>query len=525
MILTKEVFRRLQHDPIFVMNLLMPGMELPIHEAVMLRKMWRAEYIYSTSGRSTGKTALTGIFLALWCATHPGTKVLCVGLKFLTAKALIGFVEELIAKYPQLAHCVEQVGSGNYCVHGNDQWKMVWKNGSQILGLPADINKKGARVRGMRCSILVIDEIAAIPPTIVRQAFVPCCSIRDMFGNRRLIRLTTGGTRPSEAWDDCRKHFTEARAGNPKYAFFNVNYRDVDPKFSYIIDRDAIADMEADSTPDEVAREIMGYWTEAGGNYYQAGILERNRLRAIELEIFPEEVGVKGGVYVLGFDPAYSGADETAITVMKQITPDRWGIVNSYAVNFKGGWASKNAELLFDYILRFDPIYIGCDKNGGEQVLQEIKTQYADNPEQCPVAMGSEIAPLGREIVRLFVPSASGNDSNTRLNARLLRAVDGGNGDPILLMPGSVRDAKGDDEELTEHAGLRQIDKLMTQLINVQATALEAPGLYKFSSTQKKDRFSSLLYGWNAVEELAIGTDDFKGFAGSTSYTDDMLAC
>jgi hypothetical protein len=506
----------LGNRPEVLLDILMPGMELPDHQMFTLRRMWEAEYIYSSSGRSTGKTALTGIFLALWCASHPGTKVLCVGLKFLTAKSLISFIEDLLNKYPELAKCVEPVGASNYAVHGSDQWKMVFKNGSQILAVPSDINKKGARVRGLRCSILVIDEIAAIPAAIVRQAFVPCCSIRDKFGNRKLIRLTTGGYRPSEAWDDCRKHYQKAASGDPKYAFFNFNYKDVDPKFSYIIDRDAILEMEADATADEIAREIMGYWTEAGGNYYQAGIIERNRLRAIELEVYPEESGTPGGVYVIGVDPAFSGTDETAICVLKNLPNGKWGIVHSFAINHKGGWAQKNAELLVDYIERFDPIYIAADSNGGEQLLHELKSHYQDNPKQCPIRMDNEHFEEGREIVRLFVPSSSGKDSNTRLNSRLLRGLDG-NGEPILLMPGSTET----DEDMPK---LTQIDRLMQQLINVQATPLEAPGLFKFSSTQRKDRYSALLYAWNAVEELALDADDFDGYGGNTnSYTDDIL--
>ena len=527
MIVTKEVFRRLQRDPIFAMSILMPGMELPTHQAIQLKQMWKAEYCYSSSGRSTGKTALTAIFLMLWCATHPGTKVLIVGLKFLTGKQLMSFQEDLIRKYPELAKCVEPVGAGNYVVHGSDQWKMTWKNDSSIITVPADINKKGARVRGLRCSILIIDEIAAIPSAIVRQSFLPTCSIRDRFGNRKVIKLTTGGFRPSEAWDDCRKHYTRAKAGDPKYAFFNFNYLDVDPKFSYIIDRDAIAEMEADATPEEVAREIMGYWTEAGGNYYQAGIIERNRLRAIELEVYPEESGEVGGVYVVGIDPAYSGTDETAVVVLKKLANGKWGIVYSYAINFKGGWAQKNAELLLDLIERFDPVYIAADINGGEQLLQEIKTHYEDNMGQCPIRMDNELFEEGREIVRLYQPSSSGRDSNTRLNSRLLRALDG-NGEPILLMPGSVRllrCEKDQDEEAGANYGeLKQIDKLMVQLINIQATALEMPGLFKFTSTQKKDRFSALLYAWNAAEELAMESDDYQGYAGNgKSYTDDIL--
>lgn len=516
MIVTKSVFRRLQRDPIFAMKVLMPGMELPLHQRIMLKKMWRAEYCYSSSGRSTGKTALTGIFIMLWCATHPGTKVLIVGLKFLTGKQMLEFCELLLKKYPELAKCVEPVGAGNYVVHGSDQWRMTWRNGSEIKTVPADINKKGARVRGLRCSILVIDEIAAIPQAIVRQSFMPCCSIRDLFGNRKVIKLTTGGWRPSEAFDDARKHYMRDKSGDPKYAFFNFNYKDVDPKFSYIIDRDAIAEMEADATQDEIAREIMGYWTEAGGNYYQAGIIERNRLRAIELECYPEESGEVGGVYVLGIDPAFSGTDETALCVLKKLAGGRWGIVNSFAINHKGGWAQKNAELVVDYIERFNPVYIAADINGGEQLLQELRRHFEDDPHSCPIRTDAEPFEEGRAIVRLFQPTSSGKDSNTRLNSRLLRALDG-NGEPTLLMPGST----ATDEEMPK---LAQIDKLMQQLINIQATPLEVPGLFKFSSTQKKDRVSALLYAWNAVEELALDAEDFDGFGDDgNSYVDDIL--
>ncbi len=505
----------MQKDPTFALEVLMPGMDLPPHQVAMLRGIWDATYSYASCGRSTGKTALTGIFNLLWCATHPNTQVLTLGLKFKTGQLMFEFMERMLNKYKELAKCIELSYAGDFALHGSSEWKISFKNGSVIKTIPSDINKAGARVRGYRATILEIDEIAAIPSEIVRQVFMPCASITDDVGNRKVVKLTTGGYRPSPAWDDCQLHYREFAKGNKEYYFANYCYKDVPKKYRHIIDFDAIKNLEEGSTAEEIARELYGNWTEFGGNYYSAGMLERNRLQAIELSAYQEEVGDGVSTYVIGVDPAFSGSDDTSMAVLKRISKRKWVTVSSVAINFKGGWAENNARLLYDYILRFNPMYIGVDKNGGEQLLHELKGFYTYTPGLLPISMEAESFENGMRMVRVFVPSGSGKDSNTRLNTRLLRALDG-NGTPELLIPGSVRN---DQDDLT------QLDKLTNQLINVQATPIESQtGLFKFSSTQKKDRFSSLLYAWNAAEELIEVDEEAYGHTVGSSYVGDCIA-
>jgi len=490
-------------DPILVMNILMPGFKLPPHQEAMLRKMWTSEYIYSSSSRSTGKSALSGLFLLLWCITHPGTKAGVLAQKFSSAKLVIDFIEKLIIQYPLLQKCVQPTKPGDFVLHGSDKYEIKFNNKSTLIGLPSDLAKKGARVRGFRFNVLLIDESVTIPYPIVTAVFVPCCSIRDRQGFRRLIFTTTGGYKPSEHWDLCQRHYLEAKAGNPDYAFFNYTYEDVPGEFDYIVDRKSMEDLIETSDPGTVARELKGLWTEAGSSYFNGAMLERNRLCAIDAEIYPESVGEKGATYIIGIDPAQRGIDHTALVVLKQLKDGKWGVVAAQSYNFRRGWMEENCKLVLDYIERFNPAYLAFDKNGGEQILHELKKYYV-NPDECPVDMESEAYEPGNRICRLFVPSSTGKDNNTRLNSRLLRALDG-NGKPDLLIPGSSGD------EGTEHENpydLKELDQLQSQLIAVTATPLETqPNLFKFAATQRKDRYSALLYAFNAAEELVDGSD------------------
>lgn len=505
--ITRQAAIRLKKDPEFALRVFMPGMKLPPHQLDMLKGMWRAVYSYASCGRSTGKTAFTGIFLLLWCATHPSTQALTLGLKFKTGQLMFLFMDQMLKKYPELGKCIRLTNSKAFMRRDNSEWAIEFKNNSRIATIPSDLNRKGERVRGYRASILVIDEIAAIPQEIVRQVFLPCASVTDPDGFRKVIKLTTGGYRPSQAWDDVRLHYKEAKAGNPDFYFANYCYLDVPPEFSYIIDGKAIRDIEETSSPEEAARELYGKWTAAGGNYYSPMMIERNRLMAIEHEVVPERVGVTDGVYVLGVDPAGCGGDETAIAVLKQLDDTHWGLVESYAFNYKTGWAQKNAELVLDLISRFNPAYIAIDKNGGEQLVQELKRHYQDNPEDCPIPIDAEPGEIGRLIVRVYVPTGTGRDNNTRLNSRLLRALDG-NGHPELFIPGA------EDEESED---LKEIDKLCVQLINVQADdSNSTPGLKKFTSSMRKDRYSALLYAFNCAEELISGVGDYEACEGSS---------
>lgn len=504
---------QIMDDPILAMNILMPGFILPPHQEIMLRDFWRAEFNYSSSSRSTGKSAMTGLAIMLWCITHPGTKAGVLAQKFSSAKLVIEFIEKIILQFPMLQKCIVPTKPGDMVLHGSDKWEIKFTNGSTLIALPSDIAKKGARVRGFRFNVLLIDEAVTIPYSIVTAVFVPCCSIRDRQGFRKLIFTTTGGYKPSEHWDLCKRHFLEARAGNPLYAFWNYNYKDVPPEFDYIVDYAAMADLEANSDPGTIARELYGLWSEAGGSYFGGAMLERNRLEAIDLEIFPESVGEPGCTYIVGIDPAFRGADHTALVVLKYFpTHKKWGVVHTHSVNFRRGWAEENARMTVDYLERFQPAFLSFDKNGGEQILHELK-QYYLNVNDCPISMDAEPWEPGRRICRLFVPTSNGKDSNTRLNSRLLRALDG-NGTPTLLIPGSSLD----EDDPTD---LKELDSLQAQIISIAATPLETqPGLFKFSSTTRKDRYSALLYAFNAAEEL-LG-EDMEEYHGGTSYSEDM---
>jgi hypothetical protein len=502
----------------------MPNVDLPPHQRDILVGMWNATYSYNSSGRSTGKTAGQGIFNLLWCITHPGTQILLLGLKFATPRLQVEFMEKVLRENPEAAKCVDLTSAGDFVLHGASEWKLTCKNGSVCKAIPSDINKGGARVRGYRCNILVIDEVAAIPSDIVRTVFIPCCSITDKYGNQKIIQLTTGGYRPSLTWDSCQKHYKgmvtgeiDPRTNKPLYYFANYCYKDVPAAYSHIIDHKAISDMEKSSPADEVAREIYGHWTAYGNNYYNGAMLERNRLYAIEQGAVPEAVGVRGGIYVIGVDPAFRGSDHTALTVLKRIGPRKWVIVASVSLNFKKGWATENAKLVMEYIERFNPVYLGLDRNGGEQLLHELKIYYKDTPDICPIAMDSEPWEQGRLICRQFAPTGTGKDNNTRLNTRMLRALDG-NGTPELMLPGA-------DDEDTGVEAVIEMDKLQTQLLSIQASPIEAqPGLFRFSSTMKKDRYSALLYAWNAAEELVEGEYDFQGALGHDTDEDCIAA-
>jgi hypothetical protein len=502
-------------DPILALEVLMPGFKLPPHQEIMLRDFWRAEFCYSTSSRSTGKSALSGVALLLWCATHPGTKAGVLAQKFSSAKLVLEFIESLIIKYPQLQKCIVPTKPGDFVLHGPDKWEIKFTNGSTLIALPSDLAKKGARVRGFRFNVLLIDESVTIPYPIITAVFVPCCSIRDSQGNRKLIFTTTGGYKPSEHWDLCQRHYEEARKGNPLYAFWNFTYLDVPPEFSYIVDHAALKDLEETSDPGTVARELYGLWTEAGSGYFTGAMLERNRLTAIDLAVYPEITGERGATYIIGIDPAQRGIDHTALVVLKKIKDsDKWAVVASASYNFKRGWAEENARLVLDYMERFQPAYLAFDKNGGEQILQELK-KYFPNPDDCPIDMTAEPWEPGKRICRLFVPSSTGADNNTRLNARLLQALDG-NGNPSLLIPGSSLDEESLDD-------LKDMDQLQAQLISVSAEPLPSqPGLFRFSSPTRKDRYSALLYAWNAAKEL-VG-DDLEEHDGGAAAGDDMIA-
>lgn len=495
--------KTLQKDPILAARLLAPKELIPPHQEVTLRGLFRAENSFNSSGRSTGKTHLMALFMALWSALHPETKGLVLAQKFRTGQQVLEAMELIIRRNSELKKCVELNSQGSILTRGQAEWTIHWKNGSITRTTASDISRGGMRVRGLRCNVLILDEFAVLPIEVVEEVFLPCASIRVQ-GERRVILATTGGYKPSPNWDYCKRHYDEFKKGNPDYFFCNFSYKDIPAEYQHIIDHKAIEEFIKTADPDLVAREVFGRWTERGNVFIPARIIDVNRLRSIEQEIYPEFTGVGGSVYVAGCDFAFTGSDETAVTVLKRLEHRKWAAVYNYAANFKKGWAEENARLVFDVIERFNPAFIGMDRAGGEQVVNKLRDYYTDQ-EDCPVDVNTDMTQPGDRKVRIFVPTSTGKDNNTRLNANLLKYLDG-NGDPKLFIPGSFPSDEGIQ-------AIEDLDELRFQLSQVQATPIQtADGFFKFTANGKKDRYSSLLYGINCAIEYFDENSEYNEY-------------
>lgn len=505
----------LQKDPLLAAKILCPKELIPPHQIVQLLGFWNAENSFSSSGRSTGKTHGSAFFSNLWCATHPNSKVLVLAQKFRSGQQVLEAMELIIRRNPELKKCVELNAQGSILTRGASEWFIRWRNGSICRTTASDLARKGARVRGLRCNILILDEFATLDIDVVEAVFLPCCSIR-VGGLRRVLMTTTGGYKPSGNWNYCKRIYKEFRAGNPEYFFCCFSYLDIPPEFDHIIDHKAIKEFIENADPDMVAREVFGKWTPRGNTFFPANLVEINRLRAMEQQVYAEHSSQKGAVYALGCDFAFTGMDDTAITVFKRLAEGKWAVVQSFAENTKKGWAEKNAEIVYQYYERFQPAFLGFDRAGGEQVVNKLKDYYKDRPDECPIPVDAEPWERGKRIIRVVVPSSTGKDNNTRLNTNLLRYLDG-NGNPKLLIPG---DTATDDYE-----SLEELDELRLQLLSIQSTKIESQdGFFKFTSSMKKDRYSSLLYGINTIIEYIDPQENYDTAEGSEEDDFGMMA-
>lgn len=133
------------------------NIHLKLFQKILIWVMMHYEAFYFIASRGLGKTYLVALFAVCRSILYPGSKIICCSYTFKQGKEIIlKITDDFMQKSPLLRNEISRVSTGQ-----NDCF-VYFKNGSWIRVVVA-----GESSRGARSNILIIDESRLVPQKIV----------------------------------------------------------------------------------------------------------------------------------------------------------------------------------------------------------------------------------------------------------------------------------------------------------------------------------------------------------------------
>lgn len=400
-------------------------------QSVMLHMMWHKKFPMVLACRGAGKTFMLAVFCLLKCLLVPGTKVVIVSGGFRQAKFTFQYIDTLIKNSPILAETIKKFHPGNDfgVKFATDKVYIRVGHNTEITGIPVG---DGTKVRGMRATTLVCDEVASIDDQVFDTAIGPFLSVKAdpaeaVITQRFLTRLQEMGANPGviNMIEEARRssgnqlvlsgtatyqfsHFFRRyeaynifanSKGNSKaikeglrrqsrdgtisvtddmlerwqrvwseYAVFRLPYHAMPAGF---LDEDIVANHKAIMDPVIFGHEYECRFSKDTNGFFPRSIIDEASpgKSQPDLEFHYELYGEPGYQYVVGLDPARWN-DNFGLVVLKLVGTTAQ-VVHVDAWN-KAKW-EHTIERIKDVLARFpNTVYIACDKGGGGDTVQEM---------------------------------------------------------------------------------------------------------------------------------------------------------
>jgi hypothetical protein len=145
-------------------------LKLQPFQMVLLDGLWTKKFPMMLASRGAGKTFILALYCILRAMLMPGSKIVIVGAGFRQAKLVFKYIEELYNASPLIQ---EAVGAGERPKYGSDA-ATLQVGLSSITAIPIG---DGDKIRGLRATILIADEFAAIPEEIFDIVIAPFTAV------------------------------------------------------------------------------------------------------------------------------------------------------------------------------------------------------------------------------------------------------------------------------------------------------------------------------------------------------------
>lgn len=393
------------HNPAFLMEIIGGIKMLPMQE--MIVKGWsRNDYNLGVWGRGVSKSFTVSLFVLFWAIFNPGCRIVVASFTFKQSRMILDQCEKFIndKEAPLLRACFP-----DGVRRGTDEWTLKVPNGATIRCLPLG---DGTGIRGVRADLLVVDEFAFLPETVIGEILRPFLASKNKIKEQLTIRekedeLIKAGVMTEEQRtiiDDRKKviflssasysfehlakrfkdwtgkllldpklnaaDYNEFKAAGRSYFVSRISYEAAPPQ---ILDMDEINQAKKEMSEPIFQKEYGARFISDSDGFFRASWMEACSYKDGESPCL-ELSGDPKAEYVLGIDQSLSGSetsDHFAMCLMRIVTREtdkrRIGmVVHSYAV--AGGRLQDHALYLYYLLTNFNIVYIGLDASQGDEV-------------------------------------------------------------------------------------------------------------------------------------------------------------
>ncbi|MEE1071211.1 MAG: terminase family protein, partial [Cellulosilyticum sp.] len=149
------------------------GIKLNLYQCVMMRAAFKYSYTSFIMCRGLGKTWLSVLILVVYCLLNPNTLAGIIAPSFRQAKQALQ--EKYKDSLCQLSPFLEQEEEQFVC--SVQQAFVKFYNGSKITAYP--LGSDGAKIRGARLHIVLVDEAAYVPRFIYEKVIKPMLIVKQ----------------------------------------------------------------------------------------------------------------------------------------------------------------------------------------------------------------------------------------------------------------------------------------------------------------------------------------------------------
>jgi hypothetical protein len=143
------------------------GIVLHPFQIMMIWVLQRSTLAYIVAARAASKTFMIAIWALTLCVLYPGIKVVTVSKTLKQGSLIIGKIEELRNKYPNIAREIEKL-----TINPNNA-EVVFHCGSTIKAVPSSES-----ARGNRANYVVVEESRLVPKEILEGVIKPFLEVR-----------------------------------------------------------------------------------------------------------------------------------------------------------------------------------------------------------------------------------------------------------------------------------------------------------------------------------------------------------
>jgi hypothetical protein len=478
----------LKQDPVLAATEIL-GVYLAPHERVALRGMWEHNWSYLVWGRGAGKTFTDAVFSGVAAVLLPGTKIVIIGPGFRQAQLVFKELETMADNSSTFRDCIVNGKKG--VSHGTSEWSMTFKNGSTILAVP--LGTDGAKIRGIRAHILIVDEMVQVPKDIIDRVVLPFMAtnknpmahylgIEEEGSTNKLIYSTSAYYKFSHGYERFCEFIKECYQNeNKDYFVTQFNYKQVPEGF---INMKVLEMSRSQISTADFMMEWEAEWVSDTAGFYPASLIAQ----VGDYGVFPELKGKPGCDYVLGVDPA-STFNTCGFAVIKVGSPFK--LVYSEALS-----RATNPEIcsrILDFMSKFNIVRISIDRGASSSIL-DLFSEGRPIINQDGVMRKEVLLPLdaepGLEGRRIFHVVPATSESVTEINFTMKAAMEAGN----IKWPAIAGDFDP-DSILERERVLEEIKNLEAEYRMVESSQTRS-GWYSFSvpSHKNKDRYSASLF-------------------------------